>query len=356
MASLDLIGIGALNIDRLYRVRRILEDGEEMVEAWAVEPGGSAANTVYALARWGLRCGFIGMVGADAEGQQLLASFAEAGVDTTGVVRKVGAPTGQALCLVAGSSLHSPPTRASGPFVPTHPTWASGPSRSIYLLPGANGLLTPQEIEQGYIARARWLHLSSFAAEGPRRAQEAAVAALSPEAGVSLSLGALYAHLGLTTLAPILERTTILFANASELRELTGQDLVGGAEACLRAGCRTVVVTLGEGLSEPSLPAPEAGAHLDAPLRAPLACYIASQEGHQTVAALAIHEGPAVDTTGAGDAFAAGFLLGHFLGWPPPRCGSLGHVAAGFCLQALGARAGLPSRQALLERHSQLYP
>jgi len=70
-----------------------------------------------------------------------------------------------------------------------------------------------------------------------------------------------------------------------------------------------------------------------------------------TVAAVTTHDGPVVDTTGAGDAFAAGFLFGRLAGgYDLPMCGALGHTAAGFSLTALGARAGLPTRRQLLTR------
>jgi len=58
-----------------------------------------------------------------------------------------------------------------------------------------------------------------------------------------------------------------------------------------------------------------------------------------------------VDTVGAGDAFAAGFLFGLLQRkYDLPACGALGHTAAGFCLTELGARKGLPTKQDLLTR------
>jgi adenosine kinase len=60
-----------------------------------------------------------------------------------------------------------------------------------------------------------------------------------------------------------------------------------------------------------------------------------------------------LDGTGAGDAFAAGFLWGHLSGEPLVRCASLGHVTAGFCLERIGCRAGLPTQEELLARHTQ---
>jgi len=66
MKKFDVIGFGALNLDRLYRVERIAKPGEHEKILGAFEaPGGSAANTVAGLAGLGLRTGFVGAVGTD---------------------------------------------------------------------------------------------------------------------------------------------------------------------------------------------------------------------------------------------------------------------------------------------------
>ena len=55
MSDIEVIGIGALNIDHFYRVESILDDGEAVVEEMASFPRGSAANTIYGLAKLGVR-------------------------------------------------------------------------------------------------------------------------------------------------------------------------------------------------------------------------------------------------------------------------------------------------------------
>ena len=57
MNNIEVVGLGALNIDHFYRVERILEDGESVVTAVESYPGGSAANTIYGLAKLGLSTG-----------------------------------------------------------------------------------------------------------------------------------------------------------------------------------------------------------------------------------------------------------------------------------------------------------
>ena len=79
--NIEVVGLGALNIDYLYQVERILDDGEAVIDEAKSSPGGSAANTIYGLAKLGVKAGFTGVVGDDAEGRVLLEDFQRAGVD-----------------------------------------------------------------------------------------------------------------------------------------------------------------------------------------------------------------------------------------------------------------------------------
>ena len=83
---LEIIGIGALNMDKLYLVERIAELGEEVrVDEVSEQPGGSAANTIAGLARLGVEAGFIGRVGDDVDGARLRMELEKEGVDTQGI-------------------------------------------------------------------------------------------------------------------------------------------------------------------------------------------------------------------------------------------------------------------------------
>jgi ribokinase len=330
MPSFDVIGLGALNVDRIYGVPRVITDGAELIQSGAAAAGGSSANTVYGLAKLGLRCGFVGAVG-DEDADIVLGSFAEVGVDTSRIARKAGAPTATV-------------------FVFADPTGR----RAMYVHPGANALFSPGDVDAAYLADASLLVISSFAGEVPLAVQKAAVEALPQEALLALSLDALWAQAGLEALADLVARSTIVFANADELSELTGRELPAAAEALLALGCRMVVVTFGGGTQRPPWMAVEP----QGVAGAPVVCWITGAEnqqamptGRQALAAHPTHEGAVADGTGAGDAFAAGFLWGYLAREPLLRCASLGHVAAGFCLERLGCRAGLPTREALLARH-----
>jgi ribokinase len=328
MTPFDVIGLGALNVDRIYSVPRVVTDGAELIQESTAAAGGSSANTVYALAKLGLRCGFVGAVG-DQDADIILNSFAEVGVDTSRIVRKAGAATATVFAFADPMG-----------------------QRAMYVHPGANALFAPGDVDAAYLANAHLLVISSFAGDVPLAVQKAAVRALPETALLALSLDALWAQAGLDALVELVARSTIVFANTDELAELTGRKLPASAEAVLALGCRTVVVTFGGGTE----PLPWMTIKLTGVAGAPVVCWMTSAEGQQALAAHPTHEGAVVDGTGAGDAFAAGFLWGYLAGEPLLRCASLGHVAAGFCLERMGCRAGLPTREALLARHARHFP
>ncbi len=224
MSNIEVVGLGALNIDRIYKVERILDDGEAVVLDACSSPGGSAANTIYGLAKLGIKTGFSGVVGDDEDGKILLQDFQAVGVNTSRIKAKHRAETGSVLCLSDQLG-----------------------QRSLYVLPGANNLLTLDDLDLAYINQASMLHLSSFADDRQFKVVLELMDRLDSSVKLSFAPGALYAAKGLKNLAPILKRTYLLFINQSEMRQLTGKDVIAGAESCLRQGCQIVVVTMGTG-------------------------------------------------------------------------------------------------------------
>ncbi len=151
---------------------------------------------------------------------------------------------------------------------------------------------------------------------------------------------------GLKALKPILSRTHILFLNRREIRQLTRRELIAGAETCLKYGCRIVVVTLGKGI--------ELDLDKETGYKKALAiAYIRDAESQHAITSSG--DVTSIDTTGAGDAFAAGFLYGLIKGKGREECGRLGNIVAQFCISKVGARAGLPTLTELTQRYQQLY-
>lgn len=325
MKDFEVIGLGALNIDHFYRVERILDDGEAVTKGVASYPGGSAANTIHSLAKLGVKTGFIGAVGDDDDGQLLCRAFKKVRVDTSQIKLKSGSRTGSVLCLSDELG-----------------------KRSLYVTPGANSLLEMNDIDPQYIKTTGILHLATFIDDKQFEMSLDIVRNLRRGTKLSFSPGALYTGRGLKALAPFLKKTHILFINRTELELLTGQDLRIAAKTCLKEGCHLVVVTLGKGQAlEPKKDASHPGAEA--------VCYIRDASQEYSVAVHHTRATGRIDTTGAGDAFAAGFLYGFIRGQSPVVCGRLGDIVAQFAIARMGARQGLPALGALARRYQAQY-
>ncbi len=256
--------------------------------------GGSAANTIVALARLGKRVGFIGNVGNDEEGKEMLRDFEKEKVDTTGI-KKINDKTGLALCFVDSSG-----------------------ERALYVYPGANNFLSIDEERLNYAKKAEILHLSSFVGGASIEEQKKLVEEIK-DVKISFAPGELYASKGLEFVKELLSESYVVFLNKREIKLLTGKNYEEGAEELLRIGAKVIAITLGE-----------------------KGCYIASKKEKIKVKAFPTE---VIDTTGAGDAFAAGFLLGLLEGKDLYECGKIGNKVASLCISKVGAREGLPSRE-----------
>jgi ribokinase len=296
----DVICFGALNMDKLYRVNRIAREEEESFITDSKErPGGSAANTAVGLARLGLKVGFVGKVAEDREGKLLLKDFDDEEVDTKGIVVSNAGRSGG----VTG-------------YVDTKG------DRALYVDPGVNDSLDFQEINSKYAENTDFLHLTSFVADKPFQAQKQLLKHL-PDVKMSLDPGELYARRGLASLKPLIERSFVVFPNENEVKLLTGQRYEKGSAVLLDGGAKIVAVTLGR-----------------------RGCYVTNGRENHLVEPYAVK---VADTTGAGDAFCAGFLYGLIKHKDLRECGRLGNFVASRCLQKVGAREGLPTLSALKE-------
>ncbi len=198
--------------------------------------------------------------------------------------------------------------------------------RALYVDPGVNDTLEFEEISLEYASRAEFLHLTSFVGEKPFKAQNRLVREL-PKIRVSLDPGEIYARKGLSTLKTLIERSFVVFPNENEVRLLTGKELKEGSEILIKKGAGIVAVKLGE-----------------------KGCYVTDGKENYLVKS---YQTKVVDTTGAGDAFCAGFLYGLIRGEDLYGCAKLGNFVASRCITKIGARTGLPTQKDLqiLFRH-----
>jgi len=295
MNKLDFVGFGALNVDKLFRVDHIAgKDDESSIIESRESCGGSAANTTVGLARLGLKTGYIGKVASDSEGRFLLDGFKKHNVDTCGITVTEKGRSGVVIGFVDKMG-----------------------ERALYVDPGVNDDIDLKEISQDYARKSKLLHLTSLVGEKSFEAQESLVRNLPKQVKVSLDPGMLYSKRGMPALEPILRRVFAVLLNETELRLLTGESFEVGAKKLMAEGAEVVGVKLGN-----------------------KGCFVANG-GHSYV--VEPFRVKAVDTTGAGDAWNAGFLYGFFKKRSLRECGKLGNFVASKCIMRLGARNGLPS-------------
>ncbi len=287
-----MTGIGALNLDEiLFLPRMPKRDDSVPVERRVRRGGGSAANTVAWLSHLGRDTAFLGAVGDDEAGDILLEDLKAHGVDLGGVVRKRGT-SGIAYCLVSGGD------------------------RRILVDPGVNDELDVSDLNLELVEASEVLHASSFIGlrtEKPMRTLLHAMEhASSEDVVVTFSPGTMVLR-GAGYLLPYLEVTDVLFLNETEAEHLFGS--VERAILRLSRVVETVVVTRG---SKPAK--------------------VAHPEGVEEVPPEPLPEEDVVDPTGAGDAFAAGFIDAMLDGLDPASCCERGHEIAAECLKVEGCR------------------
>jgi ribokinase len=302
MTRFDAVGFGALNVDKLFKVNKIAKEEEESFITDCEEAcGGSAANTMVGLARLGCKVGFIGKVAGDREGKMLINDFQREGVNTNGIIHSKHGRSGTVMGFVDRRG-----------------------ERALYVDPGVNDTVEFNEIDMKYAFQTRFLHLTSFIGEKSFQTQKRLVEALPENARLSLDPGELYAEKGMQMLEPLIDRTSVLMPSQGELQLLTRKDYYRkGAEVLLRKGVGVVAAKLGS-----------------------KGCYVTDGKESHLIEAFKVK---VVDTTGAGDAFCAGFLYGLISGKSLYECGRIGNFVASKCIIKVGARTGLPTLEDLVK-------
>jgi ribokinase len=192
------------------------------------------------------------------------------------------------------------------------------------------------------------LHISSFADDRQFQILLDLMDRLDSSTRLSFAPGALYAAKGLEALSPILNRTHILFINHHEIKQLTGKGIIDGTQSCLEQGCSIIAVTLGKGV--------KLGLKQGAGRETVTAIgYIRDAKTEYVIQPSSQDAVSSADTTGAGDAFTAGFLYGLLKGKSLEECGRLGDTVAKFSIAKIGARQGLPTMDQLAQRYQELY-
>ena len=258
--------------------------------------GGSAANTLAGLAALGAKCAFIGQVADDQLGEVFAHDIRAGGIAFATPLRADEPPTARCLIFVTPDG-----------------------QRTMNTFLGASQFLPAAALDEATIASAKVLYLEGYLwdPEEPRAAMRRAIDAArnaGREVAFTLSDAFVISRHGDDFRALIAQgQIDILFANEHELAALTGIEDFHDGIAHLAAKVPTVVVTR----SEQGAYAVHGGEHAEVPAE-PIA--------------------RVVDTTGAGDLFAAGFLSGHVRGRPLAECLKLGAICASEIISHYGAR------------------
>jgi ribokinase len=294
----QVVTLGDINVDIIASIPRYPSPGGDgLAERVEVHSGGSAANTATVLANFGVDVGIIGRVGRDAFADQALARLAEAGVDLCCIQRDDEVITGIM-------------------FIPVTPDG----ERTMFGYRGANPRLDPTLLDEGYIAQADVFHLSGYALLGePQRSAAHQAVEMAHQAGVpiSLDMGLEAAARAAEEVKALLPLVNLIFPNQAEAEHLTGSSKVREAvRALLGYGIETVALKLGK-----------------------QGCTVGSEGGIFSVPTFAVQ---VQDTTGAGDSFDAGFILGRLWGLGPRESAILANALGALAASAVGAGDALP--------------
>jgi sugar/nucleoside kinase (ribokinase family) len=292
--------IGLASWDRFLVLDRAPEPGSYAIVTHREEqPGGTTSNLCAALCRLGVSVTLAAAVGDDAEGHALVEGLAAEGCDVRHMRVKRGVPTDACLILVAPSE--------------------NGTDRTILWEQGARLQLgDPLPIDELFqhdlvVVDVDDPKLRQFIVDLP-----AHVAPRTQLVGPLVYLTELESEHGLR----LALQHDVIVGNDDELCYLTGTSELEAAIERLRALMPLHVTRLA------------------AISRGADGCVIVTRRDVTPVPAFTVE---VVDTTGAGDAFAAGVVYGRLRRWDPARLGRFANAMGALAVRALGARAALPT-------------
>jgi sugar/nucleoside kinase (ribokinase family) len=294
----DVLVLGDANPDLILRggdLEPVSDQREALAGSATFTIGGSGAIFACAAARLGLRVMLVGVVGNDEFGRFMRSELEARGVDARGLVVRDDRSTGVSVVLSRPGD------------------------RGTYTVPGTIGDLSAEAIDREVLSSVEHVHVASYFLQRalnpdlPRLLQQAR------SAGSTTSLDPNWdpAETWDGGLLDALARVDLFLPNAAEAKRITREDDVEEALARLAGRAGTVAVKLGDGGG-------------------------VARRGDQIVRLPGI-EVDVVDTTGAGDAFDAGFVFGVVRGWPLEGALGLANACGALSCRAVGGVDGQPS-------------
>ncbi len=269
-------------------------------------PSGAPAIFIDTIAKLGGKCGFIGTVGKDDFGQCMINRLKKDAVDTSRIFALDNVATGSAF-----TSYFSDGTRQ---FI-------------YYMRNEAPGAFGPEHIDEEYIKKSNWLHISGNVLAFSGSAREAILKAVdiayrnsipvSLDPNLRLEIMEKPQMEGL--LGPVLEKTTIFLPSEGEVASITGRDNEEtGIHEILEKGIKVVVRK--EGIKGCTIFTQDERIHVD------------------TFADVTV-----VDPTGCGDSFSAAFVYGYLKGWALKTAGVFANAVGSITATQKGAMEGIQS-------------
>ncbi|HEY8445552.1 MAG TPA: sugar kinase [Thermomicrobiales bacterium] len=293
-----VVSLGIHILDVLGRPVTRIPPGQhvDLIEEIRLTVAGTAAGTSVDLAKLGARVIAMGAIGKDEIGNFIIDTMNRYGIDTNNLVRKDGVQT-------------------SATMLPIRP---NGERPALHVL-GANAELTIDDINFDVIKQADFLHfggtylMPKLDGEPTRE-----ILRFAKEHGVTTTLDLIAIDRPdlLEVIEPCLPYVDYFMPGLEEARMISGlQDRKDVIKFFLDRGVKHTVFKMGgEGSS------------------------IANRDGEIRIPAFKV---PVVDSTGCGDAYCAGFIVGLSLGWDLEKAGRLGTAASALVITGLGSDAGI---------------
>lgn len=271
-------------------------DATVWVKTLDQQVGGNGASTCYALAKLGVPVRLVGAVGDDVFGEFVIRRLAEAGAETSHIAR-LDALTPASIAIV----------REDG-------------ARALVHRPGASALVFAElpELTSALTAGCTVFHLANPFSMPHMRVHAAEAMRRARGAGLFTTMDTGWDSRGewMRVVGPALPFTDLVFTNKEEACTLTGcADAESAAHALRAGGAGSVAVKMGR--------------H---------GCLLIAGSETTHVPAFAVE---ALDTTGAGDCFAGGFLAARQRGLDVRECARFGNAVAAFSVQKMGATTGV---------------
>jgi sugar/nucleoside kinase (ribokinase family) len=295
LKEMEVVGYGEAAIDFIICTGTITKfDDKVWAKSYVRQLGGVTANFCVGLSRLGRKTAFMGAVGDDPDGEEIRRGLKREGVDT------------DTLMTLSGRS--SPVN-----YIVTE----EGGSRLILQSPNMiETQLRPDDMTEDSIPRCRVFHTSAII---PDTAVKAATISKERGATVSFDLERHVAEMGNERIGPLLRITDILFTGVESLEVLGFGTDAASIRKLLGQGPKVVLLKKGKN-----------------------GVTVFTSEQQVTVGSYKVD---VVDATGAGDAFAAGFISSFLDGGSWVESASYGNAAAAIKCTKTGAQAGLPRRR-----------